>query len=95
MASRESVTRSFGQDEKRLIADSQPLADLKAVAPTCPPPEIAVEFVTPDHITKYRFLPGIEIVDSRTILSCAPDCGPPGASSTWSGRSRSATGREL
>jgi D-amino peptidase len=51
------------------------LADLKAVAPYVPssPVEIAVEFVTPDHVAKYRFLPGIEIVDSRTILSRAPD----------------------
>jgi D-amino peptidase len=51
------------------------LADLNAVAPYVPssPVEITVEFVTPDHLEKYRFLPGVEIVDSRTIVSRAAD----------------------
>jgi D-amino peptidase len=51
------------------------LADLSAVAPYVPssPVEITVEFVTPDHLEKYRFLPGVEIVDSRTIVSRAAD----------------------
>jgi D-amino peptidase len=51
------------------------LADLKAVAPyvLSSPVEITVEFVSPDHLEKYRFLPGVEIVDGRTIISRATD----------------------
>jgi D-amino peptidase len=51
------------------------LADLKAVAPYVPssPVEITVEFTTPDHVEKYRFVPGVEIVDGRTIISRAAD----------------------
>jgi D-amino peptidase len=54
---------------------SAALKDLKAVAPYLPssPVEITVEFVTPDHLEKYRFLPGVEIVESRTIVSRAAD----------------------
>jgi D-amino peptidase len=54
---------------------SAALKDLKAVAPYVPssPVEITVEFVTPDHLEKYRFLPGVEIVESRTIVSRAAD----------------------
>jgi len=49
------------------------LADLKAVPPyvLSSPVEIRVEFVTPDHLDKYRFLPGVEIADGRTIVSRA------------------------
>jgi len=32
-----------------------------------------VEFATPDHVAKYRFVPGVEIVDGRTIISRAAD----------------------
>jgi D-aminopeptidase len=51
------------------------LADLNAVAPYVPssPVEITVEYVTPDHLEKYRFLPGVETIDSRTIVSRAAD----------------------
>jgi D-amino peptidase len=51
------------------------LRDLKAVAPYVPSPpvKIRVEFATPDHLEKYRFVPGVEIVDSRTIISRAAD----------------------
>jgi D-amino peptidase len=51
------------------------LRDLNAVAPYVPssPVEISVEFVTPDHLEKYRFVAGIETIDSRTIVSRAAD----------------------
>jgi len=51
------------------------LADLNAVPPyvLASPVEISVEFATPDHLAKYRFLPGVEIVDSRTLVSRAAD----------------------
>jgi D-amino peptidase len=51
------------------------LADLKAVAPyvLSSPVEITIEFFTPDHVEKYRFLRGVEIVDGRTLVSRAPD----------------------
>ena len=51
------------------------LGDLNAVAPYVPssPVEITVEFVTPDHLEKYRFVPGVEIIDGRTIVSRAND----------------------
>jgi D-amino peptidase len=51
------------------------LADLNAVAPyvLSSPVEITVEFATPDLVAKYHFLPGVEIVDGRTIVSRAAD----------------------
>lgn len=53
----------------------QALSDLKAVAPYDPgsPSEIFVDFNTSDHVEKYRYRPGVEIVDSRRIVSRADD----------------------
>jgi D-amino peptidase len=51
------------------------LADLTAVAPYVPtsPVEITVEYFTPDLVEKFRFVPGVETVDGRTIVSRAAD----------------------
>jgi D-amino peptidase len=55
----------------------QALSDLKAVAPYDPgrPCEIKVEFTQADgtEIYRYRLTQGVEIVDSRTIVSRAID----------------------
>jgi D-amino peptidase len=51
------------------------LGDLAAVTPYVPssPVEIMVEFATPDHLERYRFVPAVEIVDGRRIVSRATD----------------------
>ena len=51
------------------------LQDLKAVAPFVPssPVEIRVEYFSPDHVEHFRFVPGVEIVEERTIVSRATD----------------------
>ena len=51
------------------------LADVGAVAPYDPgrPCEIAVDFNTSDHVEKYRHRAGVEITDSRQIVSRADD----------------------
>ena len=51
------------------------LADLGAVAPYVPssPVEIKVEYVSPDHLEKFRFIPGVEKIGERTIVSRAAD----------------------
>jgi D-amino peptidase len=53
----------------------QSLADLQAVAPYNPgsPCEILVDFNTSDHVEKYRYRPGVEIVTPRQIASRADD----------------------
>ena len=47
----------------------------KAVAPYDPgsPCEILVDFNTSDHVEKYRYRPGVEITESRQIVSRADD----------------------
>ena len=51
------------------------LSDLRAVAPYVPSPpvEVKVEFVSPDLLEKFRFVPGVAIVEDRTIASRASD----------------------
>jgi D-aminopeptidase len=51
------------------------LQDLNAVAPYDPgrPCEIKVQYAHPDLVEKYRYRPGAEIVDARTIVSRADD----------------------
>jgi D-amino peptidase len=51
------------------------LADLSAVAPYNPgsPCEITVELASPDKGENYRYLPGIEMADARTVVSRADD----------------------
>jgi D-amino peptidase len=51
------------------------LADLRAVAPYDPgsPCEITVDFNTSDHVEKYRYRQGVEITESRRIVSRADD----------------------
>ena len=51
------------------------LADLSAVAPYDPgrPCEITVDFNTSDHVEKYRYRPGVEITESRQIVSRGDD----------------------
>jgi D-amino peptidase len=62
---------------RELIEDGarRALADLKAVAPYDPgsPCEITVDFNTSDHVEKLRFRPGVEIPESRQIVSKADD----------------------
>ena len=51
------------------------LADLRAVAPYDPghPCEITVDFNTSAHVEKYRYRAGVEITESRQIMSRADD----------------------
>ena len=51
------------------------LADLSAVAPYDPgkPCEILVDFNTSDHVERYRYREGVDIVDSRQIAVRADD----------------------
>ena len=51
------------------------LGDLKAVAPfdAGRPAEITVDFNTSDPVEKYRYRPGVEIIESRQIVSRADD----------------------
>jgi D-amino peptidase len=51
------------------------LRDLKAVAPYDPgsPCEITVDFNTSEHVERYRERPGVEITESRQIVSRADD----------------------
>jgi D-amino peptidase len=51
------------------------LCDPKAVAPYDPgkPCEIVVDFNTSDHVEKYRYRTGVEIVEPRRIVSRADD----------------------
>jgi D-amino peptidase len=51
------------------------LSDLRAVAPYDPgrPCEITVQYAAPDLVQKFRYRHGVEIVDSRTIVSRADD----------------------
>jgi D-amino peptidase len=51
------------------------LRDLRAVAPYDPgrPSEIRVELATPDRAAEYRFRGGLELADSRTVVSRADD----------------------
>jgi D-amino peptidase len=51
------------------------LADLKAVKPYVPasPVEIKVEVATPDHLERFRYIPGVEIAGGRTLISRADD----------------------
>jgi D-amino peptidase len=62
---------------RELIEDGakRALKDLKAVAPYDPghPCEIRVQYATPDLVYRFRYRHGVEIVDSRTILSRADD----------------------
>jgi D-amino peptidase len=79
-----AVKKSFGRFSARNIAPerarvmieeatakalSGPI-DVKAYEPGSPS-EIRVEYATPDLTTKFRYRHGIEIVDSRTIVSRA------------------------
>jgi D-amino peptidase len=51
------------------------LSDLGAVEPYDPgrPCEITVQYAAPDLVYKFRYRQGVEIVDSRTIVSRADD----------------------
>ena len=51
------------------------LRDLTAVAPYVPsrPCEVKVQYAAPDLVYKFRHRPGVEILDSRTIVSRAGD----------------------
>jgi D-amino peptidase len=51
------------------------LKKLDAVIPYDPgkPCEIKVQYAQPDLVEKYRYRPGVEIVDPRTIISRADD----------------------
>lgn len=51
------------------------LTNLSAVAPWDPgrPAEIRVQYASPDLVGKFRFRPGVEIVEPRTIVSRADD----------------------
>jgi len=51
------------------------LRDLRAVPPYAPgsPCEILVDFNTSDHVEKYRYRSGVEIMGSRQISSQADD----------------------
>jgi D-amino peptidase len=51
------------------------LGDLSAVAAYHPgtPCEITVDFNTSDHVEQYRYRPGVEITESRQIVSRADD----------------------
>ena len=51
------------------------LQDLSAVPSYDPgrPCEITVDFNTSDHLEKYRYRPGVEISESRQIVSRADD----------------------
>src|ERR671931_914998 len=51
------------------------LGDLKAVAPYDPgsPCEVTVDFNTSDHVEKYRYRSGVEITETRQIVSRADD----------------------
>ena len=51
------------------------LAEISAVPPYDPgrPCEITVDFNTSDHLEKYRYRAGVEITDSRQIVSRADD----------------------
>jgi D-amino peptidase len=62
---------------RELIEDGakRALGDLKAVAPfdAGRPAEITVDFNTSDPVEKYRYRPGVEIAESRQIVSRADD----------------------
>ena len=62
---------------RELIEDGarRALGDLKAVAPfdAGRPAEITVDFNTSDPVEKYRYRPGVEITESRQIVSRADD----------------------
>ena len=51
------------------------LANLQAVEPFVPasPVEIKVEVATPDHLERFRYIHGVEIVGGRTLISRADD----------------------
>src|SRR6478752_7520784 len=68
--------RQFPAPKARELIEAgakQSLADLKAVAPYEPgkPSEITIDFNTSDHVEKYRHRPGVEITESRQIVSRA------------------------
>ncbi len=54
---------------------AEALADLSRLKVYEPgtPSEVKVEFATPDGAAKYRYRPGVEIVEPRTIVSRADD----------------------
>jgi len=62
---------------RELIEDGarRALSDLNAVRPYVPghPAEITVDFSTSDPVEKYRYRPGVEITESRQIVSRADD----------------------
>ena len=62
---------------RELIEDGakRALKDPKAVAPYDPghPCEIRVQYASPDLVYRFRYRHGVEIVDSRTIVSRADD----------------------
>jgi D-amino peptidase len=62
---------------RELIEDGakRALKDLKAVAPYDPgrPCAIRVQYTSPDLVYKFRYRHGVEVVDSRTIVSRADD----------------------
>jgi D-amino peptidase len=62
---------------RELIEDGakRALSNLSAVAPWDPgrPAEIRVQYSSPDLVARFRFRPGVEIVEARTILSRADD----------------------
>jgi D-amino peptidase len=81
-----AVKRSIGRFSARNIPPAKArglieegakraLANTSAVAPWDPgrPAEIRVQYGSPDHVTKLRYRPGVEIVDPRTIVSRADD----------------------
>ncbi len=62
---------------RQLIEDGakRALRDLKALPPYDPgrPAEIRVQYASPDLVYKFRYRPGVEIVEPRTIVSRADD----------------------
>jgi D-amino peptidase len=51
------------------------LKDLRAVPPYDPgkPCEICVEVVSPDRLDRFRYKPGVEVLNSRMLVSRGPD----------------------
>lgn len=69
-----SSARNYPVKKARAMIEAEAeasLSDLKAVPPYDPgrPCEVEVSFRTTDRAEKFRYVPGVEIVDARTIVS--------------------------